>query len=179
LNLLTQNAISCKSILKICLDVESDYVLEIGTNYGLSTLSIAYALHLLGKDLSCFTTTDIDHSHWINETPTIQTGLILNSELDIKRIKTVQEDFIKLSPQGLVKPGKVLVFYDIHDTVSVTYMEKFIQDWIPLFDQGCIMVHDCYPPFGLIGSLVMIPYIRFLQQLIFQDWSLKDTESVR
>jgi hypothetical protein len=146
LNLLTQSRDSCKAILKICLDVEPDYVLEIGTNYGLSTLSIAYALNLLGKDLSCLTTTDIDHHYWTEETPTIQRGLLLNSEIDVRRIRTVREDFIKLSPQGLIKPGKVLVFYDIHDTASVSYMEKFIAEWIPLFDHGYVLVHDCYPP---------------------------------
>jgi hypothetical protein len=146
LNLLTQDKISCKAIIKACIEIEPDYVLEIGTNYGLSTLSLAYALKLLGKPLSVLTTTDIVHHHWTKETPIVQRGLLLNSNININEIQTVRQDFKVLLPQDLIKPGKVLVFYDIHDTVTVSYMEEFIHKWIPLFDYGYVMVHDCYIP---------------------------------
>lgn len=146
LQLLTQDKASCKAIIKTCIDVEPDYVIEIGTNYGLSTLSLAYALKLLGKPLSALTTTDIAHHHWKKETPVIQRGLLLNSEINISEIQTVCHDFKTLPPQPFIKPGKVLVFYDIHDTNTVSYMEEFIYGWIPLFDYGYVMVHDCYIP---------------------------------
>jgi hypothetical protein len=146
LRLITQSKASCKAIVKTCLHIEPDYVLEIGTNYGLSTLSLAYALKLLGKDLSALTTTDIELGHWLNETPGIQRALLLNAEIDLSHIQAVRGDFILMPPQRMVRPGKVLVFYDIHDTATVSYMEKFIAEWIPLFDHGYVMVHDCYLP---------------------------------
>jgi len=146
LRLITQSKASCKAIVKACLHIEPDYVLEIGTNYGLSTLSLAYALKLLGKDLSALTTTDIELGHWLDETPGIQRALLLNAEIDLSHIQAVRGDFILMPPQRMVRPGKVLVFYDIHDTATVSYMEKFIAEWIPLFDHGYVMVHDCYPP---------------------------------
>jgi hypothetical protein len=145
MDLLCQSRASCKAIVKSCIDIEPDYVLELGTNYGLSTLSLAYALTILGKCLSALTTIDIDHGHWLNETPDIQRGLLLNAGIDLKNIRVVSGDFNLLNPQWLLKEGKVLVFYDIHDTGSVSYMKKFIEEWIPLFDHGYVMVHDCYP----------------------------------
>lgn len=146
LHLLTQDKSSCKAIVKACLEIEPDYVLDIGTNYGLSTLSLAYAFTILGKDLSGITTTDVDHRHWLEETPAIQRGLLLNSGIDVSKIARVHEDFIKLEPESMVRRGKVLVFYDIHDTSTVSYMEKFLGKWIPAFDYGYVMVHDCYLP---------------------------------
>lgn len=85
-NLLTQSIESCKTIIKECIAIEPDYVVEIGTNYGLSTLSLAYGLKILGKDESALTTTDIFHNLWLNETPEVQKGLLLNSTLKINRI---------------------------------------------------------------------------------------------
>ena len=142
--LLAQSVASCTAIVNACRDIKPDYVLDIGTNYGLSTLSLAYALKSMGKDLSVLTTTDIDHSHWLNETPEIQKGLLLDSEIRIGEIRAVCDDFMNLNPQDMVRKGNVLVFYDIHDSPSVSMMERFIADWMPRFDGGRVMVHDFY-----------------------------------
>jgi len=143
-HLLTQSIASCNAIIEACLDINPDYVLDIGTNYGLSTLSLAQALKLLGKDLSVLTTTDIDHSHWLNETPEIQKGLLLNSEICTDEIHAVCSDFMDLDPGSMIRPGKVLVFYDIHDSPSVSMMGRFLEQWLPRFTEGYVMVHDFY-----------------------------------
>ena len=158
LNLLTQNETSCKAIIKTCIDIEPDYVVEIGTNYGLSTLSLAYALKFLGKEVSDLTTIDISHDHWKNETPGIQQDVLGPNGININGIKTVTEDFIKLHPEPFMREGKVLVFYDIHDTEDVSYAQKFLDEWIPLFDYGHVLFHD----FNILGKN---PWIRMDKKL--------------
>jgi hypothetical protein len=148
LKLLTQSKASCKAIIKSCIDAEPDCVLEIGTNYGLSTLSLAYALKVLGKPMYEITTVDVDHSHWIKETPEIQKGLLLNAGIAMPDVKTITGDFSKLDPKSCARPRKMFAFYDIHDTVSQSYMAIFLRDWLPRIESGIVMVHD----FCLEGS---------------------------
>ena len=123
---LTQSMGSCKAIIKRCIDAEPDYVLEMGTNYGLSTLSLAYAMTVLGLPVSCITTTDIDHSLWTGKTPDIQRALLESAGIDPSEIRTLTRDFQLVDPSEMVSVGKALVFYDIHDTSTVSHMRRFI-----------------------------------------------------
>lgn len=143
---LTQSRSSCREIIHTCLDVDPDYIIELGTNYGLSTLSLAYAQTLLGKSSSTITTIDIKHDLWLTKTPGIQKGLILNARLKPGDIRTITSDFLDVIPGGVVRAGKVLVFYDIHDTVKDSYADRFLRDWVPLLVKGSVLVHDFYAP---------------------------------
>jgi len=148
MRLITQSRESCRAILKACIEIEPDYVLDIGTNYGLPCLSLAYGLITLGKNLSVLTTSDIDLKHWLEETPIVQQELLADCRMDVHRIHAVQEDFNRIDPNSFVQRGKVLVFYDIHDTTTppISYMRTFLDTWMPLFDHGQMMIHDFFLP---------------------------------
>lgn len=137
-----QNQVSCQAIVDSCLEINPDFVLDIGTNFGASTLSLAYGLKKLGKGMSELTTIDYNHAHWIKETPLIQKNLLIEHGINIDDIHAVCSDFQKLDPQNFVKQGKALIFYDIHDTINHSFMSDFVDKWIPILMCGRVMAHD-------------------------------------
>jgi len=150
-----QDRISCEAIVESCLDVKPDYVLDIGTNFGASTLSLAYGLKTLGKSLSAMTTIDYSLKHWREETPAVQKVLLEEHGIDPVMIPSVCADFQSLNPSNFVKSGKALVFYDIHDTLKHSFMTDFLNKWLPSFSEGSrIMVHD----FSAVPKDFISPY---------------------
>lgn len=139
-----QNIESCMALYNMCLSMNPDYVIDIGTNYGASTLSFAYALKVLNKSLSLLTTIDRDLKHWRNETPEFQHGLLKRAGLDIKQIDVIESDFLALEPSKLLKKdSKCLLFYDIHDSDVESYSDKFLLNWVPKLSNAIVAVHDC------------------------------------
>lgn len=138
-----QDHVSCQSIVDACLEVKPDYVLDIGTNFGASTLSLAFGLKSLGRDLSVLTAIDYSLKHWQTETKVVQKELLEENGINVGAIREVCADFQTLNPKDFIKTGKALVFYDIHDTLKHSFMTDFIERWLPLFSSGSrIMVHD-------------------------------------
>jgi len=139
-----QDIISCSSLYDSCVLLNPDYVIDIGTNYGASTLSFALALKTLGKPLSLLTTVDLSQRHWREETPEIQQDFLKKSELNLEQINVIESNFLDLDPvQFLKKDAKIFVFYDIHDNDMVSFSDRFILNWIPLLGEAIVAVHDC------------------------------------
>jgi len=139
-----QDIHSCTALYDLCVSLNPDFVIDIGTNFGASTLSLSFALKTLGKPLSLLTTIDKSQRHWKEETPEIQQELLEKEGLDLKQIKTIESDFISLDAAQFVrKDVKIFVFYDIHDNNSETYSDKFLLNWVPLLGEAVVTVHDC------------------------------------
>ena len=150
-----QDHVSCQSIVDACLETKPDYVLDIGTNFGASTLSLAFGLKSLGKSLSSLTVIDYSLKHWREETQLVQKQLMAEHGINANAIREVCADFQTLNPKDFVMDGKALVFYDIHDTLKHSFMTDFIDRWIPLFSSGSrIMVHD----FSAVPDDFVSPY---------------------
>jgi len=129
--------------------------LDIGTNFGASTLALAFGLKSLGKNLSILTTIDYDLKHWQKETRLVQKELIIEYGIDPTSINGICADFQSLNPNNFVKSGKALVFYDIHDTLKHSFMTDFLNKWLPSFSEGSrIMVHD----FSAVPKDFISPY---------------------
>jgi hypothetical protein len=138
-----QDVKSCLSLITKCIEFNPDYVIDIGTNYGASTLSFAYALKKLGKDLSCLTTVDMEASYWKNTISRVQCDLMGEYDINPYRIKVVTSDFKVLDPKKIIpENSKIFLFYDIHDILSFSFFEKFIKDWAPLLKGAYIGIHD-------------------------------------
>jgi len=150
-----QDHVSCQSIVDACLEVKPDYALDIGTNFGASTLSLAFGLKSLGRDLSVLTAIDYSLKHWQTETKVVQKELLEKNKINVGAIREVCADFQTLDPKDFIKDGKALVFYDIHDTLKHSFMTDFIERWLPLFSSGSrIMVHD----FSAVPDDFVSPY---------------------
>ena len=133
---------SCLAIYNLCKDENPDYVVEIGTNHGASTVALAMAMKDLGNDLSCITSIDLDHLKW-KESFKIQSFLLNNYDLKIGKIKTVTGDFNNVNPEDIVDPSKkTFVFYDMHDH-NGPWSQRLLDLWVPLV--GFVAVHDIYP----------------------------------
>ena len=139
-----QDIVSCQALFDLCVKLSPDFVIDIGTNYGASTLTLAYALKTIGKPLSLLTTIDKSHGHWNEQTLSIQNALLKKEGLDMSKIKTVESDFSSLDPtQFLRKDVKGFIFYDIHDNNLYTFSDRFLLNWVPLLGESIVAIHDC------------------------------------
>jgi len=138
-----QSIESCQALFEMCVDMDPDFIIDIGTNFGASTFSFAHALKTMGKPLSLLTTIDLSHGHWRERTPNIQHDLLKKENLDMRQIKTVESDFSLLDPSDFLKEGKGVVFYDIHDNDQQTFSDKLLQNWVPRLKEALVIVHDC------------------------------------
>lgn len=130
---------SIRFIYDKCMEINPDAVIDIGTNFGASTIAAAKALHDLKKNLDIMTTIDLDHDHWKNKTPIIQKHLL--DGMNISDIKTITSDFKLITPE-IDEKKKYFVFYDIHDTNEYSFVEKFLNEWVPKFNNSIIAFHD-------------------------------------
>ena len=138
-----QNHVSCKFLYDLCVETDPDFVLDIGTNFGASTLSLAYGLKSLNRKVNRLTTIDISHQHWNNTTPVIQKELLLQHEINIEGIKTICNDFKSIDPKTVISDdSRYFVFYDIHDTATYSFSAKFFNEWVPLLQNPVLVFHD-------------------------------------
>lgn len=139
-----QDITSCTALYDLCVSIDPDFVIDIGTNLGASTLSFALALKAVGKPLSLLTTIDKNQVPWREETPIIQQSFLKKGEIEIEQINVIEADFLSLDPlQFLRDDVKGLVFYDIHDTNLRTFSEKFLYSWVSLLGKSVVAIHDC------------------------------------
>jgi len=138
-----QDENSCEFLYNACMDVNPDYIIDIGTNFGASTLSLAYALTRLGHNLETLTTIDYSHIHWETVTPVIQKNILEESGIDIKKIVSICKDFKAIDPLEIIKKdARYLIFFDIHDTLDFSFSSLFLDSWIPLVPNSFICMHD-------------------------------------
>jgi len=130
-----QNYESVKFLYEKCIEFNPDMVMDIGTNFGASTISFMRAMEALSKPLSLITTIDLDHDHWKNKTPKIQ-------KIDLSKVKTITSDFKLIDPLSVIQNVRYFIFYDIHDTDSFSFSGKFINEWIPRLKNSIIAFHD-------------------------------------
>jgi hypothetical protein len=138
-----QSVLSCLCLIAKCIEINPDYVIDIGTNYGASTLSLAYALKKLGKDLSCLITIDKELSYWAKTISEVQNKLMGEYDINPCRINMITADFKDIDPLKIIKSdSKNLLFYDIHDVKDVSFFDWFIKNWVPLLKGSIIGIHD-------------------------------------
>lgn len=145
-----QSVEGCQDLFKICVNHPPDQIIEVGTNYGTSTIAFALAMEALGKDLSTITTIDLSHNFW-RDTPEIQEealkGILSQS---LTNIKTVTGDFNSIDIKDLLYDwsNKILIFYDMHDHTG-PWSLRLLNEWIPYIKkegkQGVCLVHDISP----------------------------------
>lgn len=176
-----QDVKSCASIITKCLQINPDCVIDIGTNYGASTLSLACALKNLGKDLSCLTTIDKELSYWTKTVSKIQNELMVEYDINPCKINTTTADFKLLDAQKTIPPhSKIFLFYDIHDIEEFSFFKKFVEDWVPLLKEGIIGIHDVssvpkdfqseYPDHVLANHFSGKTVSGFLECNVIMDW---------
>ena len=140
-----QTVDSCVALYNLCKNSNPDIVVDVGTNYGASTISLIAALADSNKDLSAMTTIDVDHYHWIKETPGIQRELLRQYKYDCRKINTVTKNFGVIDPRELLLPDKkILIFYDMHDHKG-PFSIKLLTEWVPLIKSGLVVFHDLTP----------------------------------
>jgi len=138
-----QRESSCETIYDLCVKEDPDGVIEVGTNFGSSTLSLMYALKGLKKPLSALTTIDRDHQNWHRSGSIIQKDLLNEYEINPAEINLVRGDFRYIDPLSLIDPDKkYVIFYDIHDEINIDSSSKFLAEWEPLLKNAVIMYHD-------------------------------------
>jgi len=134
-----QSVQSCKDLYDLCLKKSPDKIIEIGTNYGASTISFAKAFKDLGKPLDSILTFDISHEFWIRSQE-LFSDILMRENIDISLIKYVSKDFNTLNPEEIITSDKTLLFYDIHDHKG-PWSQKLVSRWVPLLN-GTTVVHD-------------------------------------
>jgi len=140
-----QTVESCQVLYNIVVQEKPNNIIEIGTNYGASTVSMALALKELNIPLSTMTTIDVSHDHWKKRTPIVLQKLIAEQELDITEIKTITGDFVSINPKEIINVNvKTLIFYDIHDHKG-PWSLRLMNLWYPLIKNGVFIVHDITP----------------------------------
>ena len=139
-----QNDISCEFITKACIARDPDFAFDIGTSYGASALSTAYALKQLGKDESLLTMIDIDFTSWDKSISDIQKDLLKKYNINPNKIKRIHEHFYGLDPKILLPEGKkFFIFYDIHDIEGqFSLSRRFLAQWLPRVKNGLMAFHD-------------------------------------
>lgn len=149
-----QDSNSLQFLYDTCFKLKPDRVLDIGTNFGASTLSMAIALHKQGLSLDRLTTIDLNHEYW-QLTPSIQANLIAKLNLPIKNIQSITSDFKYIDPTSLIQPDKTyMVFYDIHDTSEYSLSTRFLTTWLPLLSKTSFVgFHDI----SLVSSDYKLP----------------------
>ena len=135
---------SCLDLCRFCVTEDPDYVIEVGTNYGASTLALALAHKVMGKPLSIMTTIDLEHEFWKERTPSIQEEVVKKYDISIGDIRTITKDFTKVDPSEVISSGKGFIFYDMHDHQG-PWSQSLLDKWYPLMSQGTIVVHDMTP----------------------------------
>lgn len=138
-NFTNQSVLSCTDIYNLCVDKNPDRVIEIGTNYGASTISLAKAMNDLKKPLDSILTFDLSHEYW-KRSLSLFSDIMKRENLDISQIKYVSKDFNILNPEEIITCDKTLIFYDIHDHRG-PWSQKLIENWVPLLN-GTVIVHD-------------------------------------
>jgi len=138
-----QRESSCGMIYDLCVKENPDAVIEVGTCYGSSTLSLMYALKVLNKPMSILTTIDRDHQNWHKSGSEIQKDLLREYGINPGEIRLIRDDFRRIDPRSLIDPDKkYVVFYDIHDEENVSSSPKFFAEWEPLLKNAVVMFHD-------------------------------------
>jgi len=139
-----QTVESCMDIYNVCKEVHPDSVIEIGTNYGASTLALSLSMKDMNKDLSNILTIDLHHTYWLR-TRNVQELILKEEGLKIERVKFLSKNFNEIDPMDIVEGDKkVLIFYDIHDHDG-PWSQKLLDSWIPLIKNGAFMIHDISP----------------------------------
>ena len=136
---------SCIAFYETCIKEKPEKIIEIGTNYGASTISMALGAIDIGMPLSEITTIDLSHEHWKKRTPVVQKDLLEILGLDISLINTVTTDFNQVNPKDFIPVGKkTLIFYDMHDHKG-PWSLKLFNEWYPLVSEGAFIIHDITP----------------------------------
>ena len=136
-----QTARSMLSIYDLCMEIEPDHVVEVGTNHGGSTLAIIMALRDLHRTLGNITSIDLTHKTWM-DVPQIHANIVKGMGIDFSLVKTISGDFSKIEPSRSVIPaGKTSVFYDMHDHEG-PWSQILLDNWVPLIEDGFVAIHD-------------------------------------
>ena len=137
-----------EALMELCDRADPDFVVDIGTNYGVSCLALASAMTLQGKSMDAVTTIDIHRGLWMR-TLSKWDNWFANFGMDAKAITALEVDFKALLPKDIIPEGdQGMVFFDIHDHddgSSVANSPIFIKDWLPLISKGIVAAHDMNP----------------------------------
>jgi hypothetical protein len=136
------------ALMDLCMRLNPDLVIEVGTYTGTSTLSLASALKLLGRPESLLTTIDISHSKWRESVPKHKAGFLAQG-IDVERINAVRADFKSVDAADHIPAGgRVMLYYDIHDLEDrsgVANSPFLFKNWIPRIGEGIVAMHDVTP----------------------------------
>jgi len=135
---------TCLALYGLCLLTRPEYVVEVGTGYGASTIAFAQAMLRQGKSPGRITTIcRRKHARfWRVATPRIQGELI--EGLRLQDIHAIEAEFQDVDPASALPTHDVLVFYDIHDTDQF-YSRALLEKWIPRIERGFVAIHDFSP----------------------------------
>jgi len=135
-----QNVDSIRALYDLCIDFKPDSLIEIGTNYGCSTLSFLLAMKVIGGSPSDIITVDLNHDFW-DRTQIILKDFLSEYGLDVSEVKKITQDFNTIDPKKVVDANKkTLLFYDMHDHKG-PWSQGLIDKWLPLIN-GMVIIHD-------------------------------------
>lgn len=144
-----------ETIVDLCMGIDADVAINIGTWRGASALALASAMKLMCKPVSRVLTIDIDHGKWLKSRREVEQSFH-KLGVEVMDIESVELDFKKVSPIMLVNPDPTLrserfsymIFYDIHDFTDGTGIPSspaFVENWVSEINHAIIAVHDVTP----------------------------------
>jgi hypothetical protein len=139
-----------RALYGLCILADPHFIIEVGTERGVSTLTFAKAMRDLGRPLHRITTIDADHSMW-KETRLVQQELLVQEYIEHSSINTLTMNFMDVEPvvcfdAKVPHLSRHLLYYDIHDRPDLghCYSHIFLEQWVPRVRNGIVAIDNMH-----------------------------------